>query len=266
MSAVGNRHAVTQTSINTQKPVDTGNLPLTGERTVPGIPAENYWFRRHEAAYEFLAPQAAGRVLLEVGCGEGYGTDLLARTAQRVLAIDYDATTLAHASNRYPSARFVRANLAALPVASGAVDVVATLQVIEHVWDHGQFIDECRRVLRPGGRLIVTTPNRLTFSPGLDAPVNPFHTKEFTAAELTGLIGARGFAVDAVLGLHAGPRLAELDARYGSFVDAQLEVAPERWSAELLDDVTSIGTADFPIHEREVDASLDLLVLAHRLV
>ena len=241
-------------------------LQLTGERTVPGIPAENYWFRRHEAAYEFLAPQTAGSVLLEVGCGEGYGTDLLTRSAQRVLGIDYDATTIVHANNHYPSARFVRANLAALPVASGAVDVVATLQVIEHVWDHGQFVDECRRVLCPGGRLMVTTPNRLTFSPGLDAPVNPFHTKEFTAAELTGLIAARGFAVDAVLGLHAGPRLAALDARYGSFVGAQLEVAPERWPAELLDDVTSVGTADFPIHERNVDASLDLLVLAHRLV
>ena len=144
---------------------DPVELQLTGERTVPGIPAENYWFRRHEAAYEFLAPLTAGSVLLEVGCGEGYGTDLLTRSAQRVLGIDYDATTIAHARNRYPAAQFVRANLAALPVASGAVDVVATLQVIEHVWDHGEFVDECRRVLRPGGRLMVTTPNRLTFSP-----------------------------------------------------------------------------------------------------
>ena len=96
--------------------------------------------------------------------------------------------------------------------------------------------------------------------------MNPFHTKEFTAAELTGLIAAHGFTVDAVLGLHAGPRLARLDARYGSFVDAQLDVAPERWPDELLADVASVGTADFPIHERDVDASLDLLVLAHRLV
>ncbi len=245
---------------------DPVELQLTGERTVPGIPAENYWFRRHEAAYEFLAPLTAGSVLLEVGCGEGYGTDLLTRSAQRVLGIDYDATTIVHARDRYRAAHFVRANLAALPVASDAVDVVATLQVVEHVWDHGQFIDECRRVLRPGGRLMVTTPNRLTFSPGLDAPVNPFHTKEFTAAELTGLIAARGFTVDAVLGLHAGPRLAELDARYGSFVAAQLDVAPGQWSEELLTDVASVSTADFPIHERDVDASLDLLVLAHRVV
>jgi 2-polyprenyl-3-methyl-5-hydroxy-6-metoxy-1,4-benzoquinol methylase len=240
-------------------------LQLTGERTVPGIAAENYWFRRHEAAYEFLAPQVAGRTVLEVGCGEGYGTNLLAGAARTVLGIDYDALTAAHAAECYPAAGFARANLAALPVRTGCVDVVATLQVIEHVWNHAEFVAECRRVLPPGGRLMVTTPNRLTFSPGLDTPVNPFHTKEFTAAELTELIAAHGFAIDAVLGLHAGPRLAELDARYGSFVGAQLETPPERWQHELKQDVSSVTTTDFLVHERDLDDSLDLFVLAHRL-
>ncbi len=240
-------------------------LQLTGERTVPGIPTENYWFRRHEAAYQYLAPHVAGCVVLEVGCGEGYGTNLLAESAGRVLGIDYDARTVAHASRCYPAAGFVRANLAALPVPGARVDVVATLQVIEHVWDHAEFVTECHRALRPGGRLMVTTPNRLTFSPGLDTPLNPFHTKEFTAAELTQLLAAHGFAIDGVLGLHAGERLAELDARYGSFVGAQLDTPPDRWPEQLLHDVTSVTTADFAIHERDVDASLDLLVLAHRL-
>jgi SAM-dependent methyltransferase len=240
------------------------DLPLTGERTVPGIPVENYWFRRHEVAYEYLAPLVAGAAVLEVGSGEGYGTDLLARSARTVLGIDYDATAVAHARSRYPAARFVRANLAALPVPPQSVDVVATLQVIEHVWDHAQFVRECVRVLRPGGRLFVTTPNRLTFSPGRDTPVNPFHTKEFTATELTGLLAASGLIVDSVLGLHAGGRLAELDARYGSFVDAQLAAPPGDWPDELLADVTSVSTADFSIHDRDVDASLDLVVAAHR--
>ena len=243
----------------------THDLPLTGERTVPGVPAENYWFRRHEAAYEFLAAQVAGCTVLEVGCGEGYGTDLFARSARQVIGIDYDALTIAHAHASYRAPSFVRANLAALPVASEGVDVVATLQVVEHVWDHAEFVGECLRVLRPGGRLMMTTPNRLTFSPGLDTPINPFHTKEFTATELTGLLAVQGFVVDAVLGLHAAPRLAELDARYGSFVGAQLETPPEQWSADLLRDVTSVTTADFPVDDRDVDASLDLLVLAHRL-
>jgi SAM-dependent methyltransferase len=244
------------------------SLPLTGERTVPGVPEENYWFRRHEAAYRFAMPLAAGRSMLEVGCGEGYGTAMLASVARQVIGVDYDAPAVAHASRSYPDARFVRANLAALPVRSAAVEVVATLQVIEHVWNHPEFVRECLRVLQPGGLLLVTTPNRLTFSPGRDTPVNPFHTHEFTAPELTSLLARCGFEVAAVHGLHAGPRLAALDAAHGgSFVDAQLACAPGEWSAELREDVVSVAAADFAVvaaHVHGVDEALDLVVLARR--
>jgi SAM-dependent methyltransferase len=248
-------------------PANAAPLPLTGERTVPGIPEENYWFRRHEIAYEYAVAHVGGRVL-EVGCGEGYGTARLASAAEYVLGVDYDGLTVAHAAATYRQARFVRGNLAALPVAGAAVDVLATLQVIEHVWDHGQFVDECFRVLRPGGRLLMTTPNRLTFSPGQDAPSNPFHTVEFTAAELVALVERRGFRIDRVCGVHPGSRLTGLDAEYGgSFVDAQLLTPPDRWSAGLRADVASIRSDDFAVlrgDERNVDASLDLVILATR--
>ncbi len=240
-------------------------LPLTGERTVPGIPAENYWFRRHEAAYAFVAPLVAGRTVVEVGCGEGYGADALARRARQVIGVDYDALTVAHASREYPDVHFVRANLAALPIPTGSVDVVTTLQVIEHVWDHGAFVRECRRVLHADGTVLVTTPNRLTFSPGLDTPVNPFHTREFTAAELTQLLTRNGFAVTDVLGLHAGERLRNLDRKYRSLVDAQLRQPPDTWSAELRRDVAAVEVADFPVCAAgiaDVDLALDLVVLA----
>jgi SAM-dependent methyltransferase len=247
-------------------PADAGQLPLTGERTVPGIPAENYWFRRHEAAYRFLLSRVSARRVLEVGSGEGYGTALLASAAAGVVGLDYDALTVGHAAARYPQARFVRGNLAALPVPTGRVDVVATLQVIEHVWNHDEFVGECLRVLRPGGVLFVTTPNRLTFSPGLAKPVNPFHTKEFTAAELRKLLNDNGFAVTGVLGLHAGARIAELDERYGgSFVAAQLAEPPDEWPEQLRRDVAGVTAGDFVIEAdstRDVDASLDLVLLA----
>ena len=242
------------------------SLPLTGERTVPGVPAENYWFRRHEVAYRWALPFVAGARVLEVGGGEGYGAALFATVADSMLGVDYDALTVAHAAATYAAPRFVRGNLAALPVRSAAVDVVATLQVIEHVWDHGEFLRECRRVLRPGGRLLVTTPNRLTFSPGLDAPVNPFHTKEFTGAELADLVTSGGFVVDEVLGLHAGPRLAALDAACGgSFVNAQLATPPDDWPPDLRRAVESVTEADFVVvgrPERPVDESLDLVLVA----
>src|SRR5436305_4791224 len=90
-----------------------GPLPLTGERTVPGVPEENYWFRRHEVAYRFALPLVAGKRVLEVGCGEGYGTDLLATAAREVVGVDYDPLTVAHAGGTYRRPWFMRGNLAA---------------------------------------------------------------------------------------------------------------------------------------------------------
>lgn len=243
----------------------TAALPLTGERTVPGVPQENYWLRRHEIAYRHALPLVTGERVLEVGCGEGYGTALLGTVARDVLGVDYDALTVAHAAATYPTVRFVRGNLAALPVASGAIDAVASLQVIEHVWNHAEFLGECRRVLRPDGLLFVTTPNRLTFSPGRDTPLNPFHTKEFTAAELASLLAGCGFDVTSVLGLRARPRMRALDRVYGSsFVDAQLATPPAEWSDGLRTDVASVTVDDFEVDGRDVDAALDLVVLARR--
>jgi SAM-dependent methyltransferase len=242
-------------------------LPLTGERTVPGIPEENYWFRRHEAVYVALRDRCAGASVLEAGCGEGYGAGMLAEVAARVLALDLDPTTAAHVARRYSGTGVARANLVALPVRDGSVDAVVSLQVIEHLWEQERFLRECSRVLRPGGTLMLSTPNRLTFSPGRDTPLNPFHTRELSAAELAGLVRDAGFADVEVHGLHHGPRLRSLDARHGgSIVDAQVAVAlgGGTWPASLLADVGSVTVEDFVLGSAEVDASLDLLVLATR--
>ena len=160
--------------------------------------------------------------MLEAGCGEGYGADLLAASAARVLALDYDTQAIGHVGRRYPRVAAARANLVALPVRGAGVDAVVSLQVVEHLWDQAGFLRECRRVLAPGGALLLSTPNRLTFSPGRDTPLNPFHTRELSAAELAGLLVEAGFADVAVLGLHHGPRLRALDVAHGgSLVAAQ---------------------------------------------
>ncbi|GAA2903757.1 class I SAM-dependent methyltransferase [Pseudonocardia halophobica] len=247
--------------------MSTSSLPLTGERTVPGIPEENYWFRRHEVVYAALLPLCEGAVVLEAGCGEGYGADLLAGVAERVVGLDYDAPTAAHVARRYPRVGIARANLVALPVPDARLDAVVSLQVIEHLWDQGLFLRECLRVLRPGGRITVSTPNRLTFSPGRDTPLNPFHTRELAPAELAGLVAEAGFTDVELLGLHHGPRLRELDARHGgSLVDAQVAVAVAggAWPADLLADVASVTVDDFLLTPDDLDASLDLLVTASR--
>jgi SAM-dependent methyltransferase len=256
---------------------DRAVLTLTGERTIPDLDIENYWFRRHQVVYERLAPHCAGRDVLEAGCGEGYGADLIAGVARRVVAVDYDETAVAHVRARYASVQVMQANLAELPLPDASVDVVVNFQVIEHLWDQPQFVSECARVLRPSGLLMVSTPNRITFSPGRDTPINPFHTRELNADELTRLLLDAGFSDVSMSGLFHGPRLREMDARHGgSIIDAQIEraVADTPWPPELMADVAAITTDDFEIVEaghgghirdiRDIDDSLDLIAVAVR--
>ena len=259
--------------VNPVNPVDAV-LTLTGERTIPDLDVENYWFRRHQVVYQRLARRCAQREVLEAGCGEGYGADLIAGVARRVVALDYDEATVAHVRARYPRVEIMHGNLAQLPLADGSVDVVVNFQVIEHLWDQAGFVSECARVLRPSGLLMVSTPNRITFSPGRDTPINPFHTRELNADELTQLLVDAGFALDGVYGVFHGPRLAEMDARHGgSIIDAQIAraVADAPWPADLLADVAAVTTADFDIVEaedegdgRNIDDSLDLIAIAVR--
>jgi SAM-dependent methyltransferase len=252
----------------TNGPLGDDALPLTGERTVPGLAEENYWFRRHEVVYERLADRCAGRDVLEAGCGEGYGADLIADVARHVIGLDYDESAVAHVKARYPRVEMLHGNLAELPLPDRAVDVVVNFQVIEHLWDQGQFVAECHRVLRPGGALLMSTPNRITFSPGRDTPINPFHTRELNAAELTELLESAGFALESMLGVFHGRRLAELDARHGgSIIDAQIAraLADAQWPEDLLADVASVTTNDFDLAgDRKIDESLDLVAIAVR--
>jgi SAM-dependent methyltransferase len=233
-------------------------LPLTGERTVPGIPEENYWFRRHEAAYLALARHCTGATVLEAGCGEGYGADLLAGVAREVIALDYDQLTAAHVRRTYPRVHTVRGNLATLPLADESVDVVANLQVIEHLWDQHGFLVECRRVLRPGGRLLVTTPNRITFSPGRDTPLNPFHTRELSPSELDSLLRGAGFGVESLQGLRHGAGISD------TIIERQVAVVlgDNGWPDDLLTEVKAVAADDFVITGDDLDGSLDLVAVA----
>ena len=238
-------------------------LVLTGERTLPGIPEENYWFRRHEAAYLALRPFAAGAVVLEAGCGEGYGGALLAATANKVIAVDTDQQAAAHAAACYRTVDVARADLHRLPLADGSVEVVSCMQVVEHLKDQEGFLAECARVLRPAGVLLLTTPNRLTFSPGRETPLNPFHTRELAPAELRELLDEH-FVLDRLLGLRHGRRLRRWEQRHGSLVAAQLAATSGQWQPPLRRAVQAARAADFEIPPGGIDECLDLVAVAHR--
>jgi SAM-dependent methyltransferase len=239
----------------------TAPLTLTGERTLPGIAVENYWFRRHDVAYSALAPFCLGATVIDAGCGEGYGADRIAGVAGTVIGVDYDPTTVAHLARTYPRVRPVRGNLVALPFADGVADVVASLQVIEHLWDQPAFLAECRRVLRPAGTLLLSTPNRLTFSPG-NTPLNPFHVRELAADELVQLLDGAGFQLSRLLGLRHGRRLRRLDRHYGSFIDAQLAGPAATWHPALRQDVAAVRESDFELRRDELASCLDLVAVA----
>lgn len=243
---------------------------LVGERTVPHLWHENYWYRRHELAYLALADRLGGGLsggpVLEAGGGEGYGAALLrAAGAARVVGLDYDAATVAHAAATYPGSPLVRANLARLPLATASLAAVVCLQVIEHLWTPWEFIADCARVLRPGGVLLLSTPNRLTFSPGLgrgQKPPNPYHVREFDTEELVATVAPQ-LAVEEVLGVVHGPRLSAVP----DLVDAQLAGPPDTWAPDLVQLVTSVSAADFvlgPATPDGLDRVLDLVVVARK--
>ena len=149
---------------------------------------------------------------------------------------------------------------------SAGVEVVACLQVIEHLWDQPGFVAECARVLRPAGTLLLSTPNRLTFSPGRgpdDRPLNPFHTRELTAHELADVLTPH-FTVTRMLGLRHGPRLARFERRHGSLVAAQIAGPPESWRPAVRRFVATVQASDFVVDAGDIDASLDLVVVARK--
>jgi SAM-dependent methyltransferase len=234
-------------------------LELTGERTLPGIWHENYWFRRHEAAYRWIgrSVRPAGAVVVDAGSGEGYGADLLVcADADLVVGVDIETAALRHMARAYDGVRPLRANLVALPMRTGSVDVVVAAQVVEHLWDQPRFVAECARVLRTDGHLVVTTPNRRTFPPG-----NPFHSRELDPAETADLV-ATHFDVEVLVGLHHGPRLRAADSRHRGIVAAQLLAPPDRWPDALSRDVRATAADDFVVGNS--DGCLDVLVIATR--
>ena len=241
-------------------------LPLTGERTLPGVPGEEYWFARHEAAYRWVtttyAERLRGAVVVEAGSGEGYGAALLrAAGARVVVALEYDRAAVAHARTAYPDVWTTRANLAAMPLAPGSADVLVTLQVVEHLWDLRGFLGDCATALRPGGLLVVSTPNRPVFSPGLgrgERPANPFHVEELDAEQLRERLGTAGFADVELLGVHHGDRIEDWERTHGTGL-VQAQIAVHRSAPHVTGGVVVSGPGKRP-HDQSPASGLGTFV------
>ena len=164
---------------------------FTGERVVPGqVDAD--LLNEHLARYAFAARLSRRKQVLDAGCGAGYGSAELARTAAGVLGIDRAADAIAFARAEYPASnlRFEEGDCNALPVADGSIDLIVAFEVIEHLEDWRGFLREAKRALAPGGQFIVSTPNKVYYSESRKgAGPNPFHVHEFEFEEFRAGLG-----------------------------------------------------------------------------
>lgn len=158
-------------------------VQFTGERYLPNVRGEIRLEHIHR--YFFAANFTANLDVLDIACGEGYGSSTLAAGARKVVGVDIDSATVARASTRYgsPSCSFRVGDIEAIPYEDHAFDVVVCFETLEHVANHQRVMTEIRRVLRRGGLLICSTPNAIADDGSLHEK-NPYHIKEFTEEEL----------------------------------------------------------------------------------
>ncbi len=148
------------------------------EERLANDPTSELW-GEHRARYRFAAKSIRpDQIVLDVACGAGFGLEMLLETGTAAIGVDYDIQTL-----RSSHARCIQSDAARLPFADHTIDVVVSFETLEHVSDAAALVAEFRRVLKPDGQLILSTPNR-----AFRESSNPFHIREFTAGELETLL------------------------------------------------------------------------------
>jgi 2-polyprenyl-3-methyl-5-hydroxy-6-metoxy-1,4-benzoquinol methylase len=246
--------------------------------------ANNVTYQRCQFAYEFAVPFITGKKVLDVGCGNAYGTSLMASSATEITGLDYDAKTIELNTQQYASQKnlfFQHGVIPPLPFANNSFDVITAFQFIEHIHDRKEFLSECVRVLKPGGKILVTTPNAKK-----SLARNPFHVFEYTFKEmeeeikmitpnfeLKGLNGntvvneyyaqneklVRMILKWDVLGLHKRLPASLLTAPYNFVTNLMRKNLKEK-----VDTTTHITTKDFQLQDHALDQTWDIYLLASK--
>jgi SAM-dependent methyltransferase len=243
--------------VQRDQPPGVPPLHLTGERTLPDVPEENYWFQRHLVVYEWIAQRTHGRRIVDLASGEGYGAAVLARTAASVVGVDANLEAFEHAAAKYKTVTFERTMV---ELWKGDVDCVVFLQTIEHIQDPDAMMRHIADLIQPDGVAYVSTPNVLTLAPkGAERSGNPWHVREYRPAEYRALCERHFGRVD-LLGLFHARKLRahELALRAGwDRVHTAL-----RLTQPFYDRFTpAISTRDFVLKRSHLDRSLDLLAV-----
>ena len=241
------------------QPAGVPPLALTGERTLPDVPEENYWYRRHLAVYEWIAGRVRGLRVVDLACGEGYGSAVLGRTAALVTGVDANPEAFGHARLKYlgPRVRFERDMVERW---EGDVDAVVFLQTIEHVADPDAVL---AHIAHLAPLAFVSTPNVLTLAPpGQPRSGNPWHLREYRPEEFRALC-ARHFPSVELLGLVHARRLRAhaLALRLGwDRVHRALGLTRPFYDRF----VPAIRSTDFALRRGRLDEALDLIAVLRR--
>jgi 2-polyprenyl-3-methyl-5-hydroxy-6-metoxy-1,4-benzoquinol methylase len=158
------------------------DLENAGERMVPEVSGE-HTFWEHVYRYAFACRFVRKKRVLDIACGEGYGAEALRRAgATQVIGVDISADVCRHARHKY-GLDACAGSAEQIPLPNRSVDVVVSFETIEHIRSPLRFLDECVRVLTPGGRLVISTPNKETYSASRQFTNNPYHCSEMTKDE-----------------------------------------------------------------------------------
>jgi 2-polyprenyl-3-methyl-5-hydroxy-6-metoxy-1,4-benzoquinol methylase len=247
--------------VQQNQPPGVPPLKLTGERTLPDVPAENYWFQRHLAVYEWIAKRVGGMRVLDMACGEGYGSNVLAQTGRSVIGVDANPEAHEHARLRYrrPGLQFER-GMVEIFGEPGQHDAVVFLQTIEHVEDPQAVLRHFRSLLAPGGVAYVSTPNVLTLAPpGETKSGNPWHIREYRAEEFEQLCRSVFGRVEVLGVFHARKLRAHALALSLGWDTVHRTL---RITRTFYDRFTpAIGVGDFVLRQGRLPAALDFLAV-----
>lgn len=166
-------------------------LEFTGERIVP-LKTPYTAHIRHNMRYIFASKFVKNKVVLEIGLGAGDGSFyLLNKGAKKIIAIDVAEESVRYAKEKYSveNLDFMCMDGTDLDFPDNFFDIVVTFEVIEHIKDYKKFLYEIKRVLKPQGMLIISTPSKEIASPFSSKPLNPYHIKEFSRREFYSLLG-----------------------------------------------------------------------------
>lgn len=167
---------------------DGGRLENTGERLLTEVCDPTTLEHLHR--YGLAATFCQDKDVLDIASGEGYGSSILADSAGTVTGVDIDEAAVTHAKGKYkkPGLKYLQGSTDDIPLAASSVDVVVSFETIEHHSRHQEMLTEIKRVLRPDGLLIISSPDKLQYSDVLHAN-NPYHVKELYKEEFAALIG-----------------------------------------------------------------------------